>query len=141
MDGNIWIDINDSKSDSLFLRPEQESAFRAAIVEGNCNTIYSDTLIVKIVDLKSEITEKIDSFSPENMTSLIQEEMEANKSQPDYDLYLENMYTAVIHLRDTVKKYYSLDELKQAIIKFQTDSENSYLKSSASLGCNILMPD
>lgn len=145
IDGYNWIDVIGT-SDSLIVVASEEATYRAKIVEGNCEPVYSDTVIIK--SIRSEITSIVDTLFPSELGLYVNNEIAENIAQPGYETFLEDSYLELRSFKDTIEKYYSIEEFNQELLNIQALLDNDedsplntngdILNSSQSIGCSII---
>lgn len=54
-DGLHWATLSESRADSLLIVPDHDGYYRAAIVDGTCDTAYSDTIRIKAKVLDGQL--------------------------------------------------------------------------------------
>jgi uncharacterized protein (TIGR02145 family) len=121
-DGGNWKNIPGARTGSFVIDPSIETAYRAAIAYGNCDTIYSDTLLVivetKLVPSVSVSTEYLHYCTGDTATFHAVSDNGGN--QPEYVWYVND--TVVVGRSGPVFTYEPSD--KDVVrVKMTSDQE------------------
>ena len=87
-----------------------------------------------LTEKEEEITEKLSAILPNTFLNRLHKYMEEYSDHPDYEEYLNQLLDITSALKDTINKYYSQQEFRDAVEKFYDDFHNP---PKSGIGCDI----
>ena len=86
---------------------------------------------------ETEIIDITSTYMPSTFVSMIEDEMEIRKTEPNYSQYIDSLQQASIALGKIIDETFSPQEFKNAIAEFQNNINNN-LKGRSSSECFLL---
>lgn len=71
LDNKNWVTLKVGNSDSLNIKSDTEAYFRAEIIEGRCNPIYSDEIKLEIDSFENDINSSIEIAYPDSTGEIV----------------------------------------------------------------------